>query len=141
MTTNSYYPSWWNDAHTTAWSRIKDAVRRDWEQTKHDLDVRSGHDLDQSVTDTLEQAAGRAPIPPANQPNPHALATSWDEVEGPYGYGYGARREYGRRHPEWSPELEEMLRTEWESDKAAARRGWDDVKHWVRQGYAHGHRS
>lgn len=27
-------PSWWNDQHSRAWDRVKDAFARDWEQTQ-----------------------------------------------------------------------------------------------------------
>ncbi len=30
-------PQWWTDQHTSTWDRVKEALRRDWEQTKADL--------------------------------------------------------------------------------------------------------
>jgi hypothetical protein len=50
-------------------SKVKDALKRDWEQTKHDFSKKSGEDLDQDVGDTLKQAAGKEPIPPLGAPN------------------------------------------------------------------------
>ena len=35
---------------------VKDALKRDWEQTKHDLPGMEGKDLDQDAGDTIEQA-------------------------------------------------------------------------------------
>lgn len=48
---------------------VKDALKRDWEQTKHDLPGMEGKDLDQDVDDTVKQAAGKEEPPPAHVPN------------------------------------------------------------------------
>jgi hypothetical protein len=48
--------------------KAKEALKRDWEQTKHDI-TRKGPDLDQNVGDTLKQATGKEPIPPPAVPN------------------------------------------------------------------------
>ncbi len=48
--------------------KVKEALKRDWEQTKHDI-TRKGVDLDQDVGDTLKQATGKEPIPPPFVPN------------------------------------------------------------------------
>lgn len=37
----------------------KDALKRDWEQTKHDMPGMEGKDLDQDVDDTLRQATDK----------------------------------------------------------------------------------
>ena len=37
----------------------KDALERDWEQTKHDLPGMEGKDLDQDAGDTVRQATGK----------------------------------------------------------------------------------
>lgn len=50
--------------------KVKDALKRDLEQTKSDLPGLHGEDLDQSIGDTVKQATGKEPIPPAGQPNP-----------------------------------------------------------------------
>ena len=47
----------------------KEAMERDWEQTKHDLPGMEGKDLDQDVDDTLKQATGKEEPPPENVPN------------------------------------------------------------------------
>jgi hypothetical protein len=63
-------PSWWNDQHASAWDRVKEALLRDWEQTKADLSGQKlGHDLNQDVGDTLKQAAGKQEIPVALKQN------------------------------------------------------------------------
>lgn len=63
-TTQPARPQWWTDKHTSTWDRVKEALRRDWEQTKSDFSVSEGTDLNQDVGDTIKQAAGSAPIPP-----------------------------------------------------------------------------
>jgi hypothetical protein len=45
----------------------KDALKRDWEQTKSDLPGMEGKDLDQDVDDTVKQAAGKEPVPAPNE--------------------------------------------------------------------------
>lgn len=57
-------PHWWADKHTSAWERAKDALRRDWEQTKSDFGSKDAHDLNQNVADTAKQIAGSAPVLP-----------------------------------------------------------------------------
>ena len=46
-----------------------EAIKRDWEQTKHDFDKDKGRELNQDVDDTLGQAVGKKPIPPRDTPN------------------------------------------------------------------------
>ncbi len=45
----------------------KDAIKRDWEQTKSDLPGVEGKDLDQDVDDTLKQAVGADDVPASNE--------------------------------------------------------------------------
>jgi hypothetical protein len=64
-------PQWWNDKHTSTWDRVKEALRRDWEQTKNDFSSESGADLNQDVGDTVKQATGAEPLPsPAMKTRP-----------------------------------------------------------------------
>lgn len=56
-------PLWWTEQHTSAWERVRDAFRRDWEQTKADL-ANKGRELEQSFVDTVKQAVGSEPVPP-----------------------------------------------------------------------------
>jgi hypothetical protein len=125
-------PSWWTDNHSSSWERTKEALRRDWEQTKADVSD-SGRELNQDAGDTIKQASGKQPIPSGNTPNP---PDSWDDVEPALRYGYGARQHYANE--EWNDELESRLRKDWDSSssggsswdrvKNAVRRGWDSVK-------------
>ena len=126
-------PSWWTDQHSSAWQRTKEALRRDWEQTKADVSS-GGHELNQDVGDTVKQAAGKQAIPPGNAPNSGGT-TDWDENEPAIRFGYGASQYYTDK--QWTPELEGKMRSDWDSTgsgsswdrvKAAVRRGWESVK-------------
>lgn len=127
-------PKWWNEEHESTWSRVKAAMKRDWEQTKADVSSK-GRELDQDVDDTVKQAAGKQPIPPINQPNRDD--DDWNRIEEGYRYGVGARSQYGTQHNDWDDRLEGKLREEWgdmrsgrtwDEVKAAVRRGWDRVR-------------
>ena len=118
---------------------MKEALKRDWEQTKADVKV-GGRDLDQDVGDTVKQMAGKEPIPPASQPNSRSLGTDarqpqWDEVETPLMYGYGARQQYGAQYNAWNDGLERTLRTEWEEGRGTTGKSWDQVRDHVRRGF------
>lgn len=123
-------PSWWNDEHEGTWSRIKSALKRDWEQTKADVSSR-GHELNQGVGDTVKQAMGKEPIPPGNQPNPSDKDDNWEDVEPAYRYGVGARSQHGSS---WD-QVESKMSEEWNDLKSG--RTWDEVKSRVRRGWDH----
>jgi hypothetical protein len=57
-------PNWWSDKHNSAWDRAREALHRDWEQTKSDFSSKGGVDLNQNVGDTVKQMAGAAGVPP-----------------------------------------------------------------------------
>ena len=123
MGTTNWQPSWWNnETHGSAWERAKAALKLDWEQTKNDFGVKGTRDLDQDVGDTVKQAAGTEPVP-------------WDQVEGPLAFGVGAQAHYAKTNDKWDDKLETTLKEEWEKGRDATRRGWGDVKHFVRRGY------
>ena len=52
--------------------KVAKALGRDWEQTKSDLPGLDGKDLRQDVGDTVKQATGKEPTPPAGKPNKRA---------------------------------------------------------------------
>jgi hypothetical protein len=140
--TKSWQPIWWDESHGSAWDRVKEAMKRDWEQTKHDLKLPNGHELNQGVVDTLKQATGSEPIPAADGPNPPKIIGSWDEAETPIGYGYSAHNHYGTEHPIWNEGIEQRLRSEWESDALGViQRPWPEVKPLVKRGYEYEHRA
>jgi hypothetical protein len=133
--TTAWHPSWWKeDVHGTDWSRIREAVRRDWEQTKKDLHI-GGHELNQGLTDTVKQMEGKEAIPKGDRANPPKVLGDWDELELPIGYGFEARKKYGAQHPRWNNVLEGTLRAEWNGGTSQTRSEWNDVSRWVRHGY------
>jgi hypothetical protein len=46
----------------------------------------------------------------------------------PYRYGHAARERFGFRHPEWSPELEATLKSEWNEARRHVAHEWEAVK-------------
>jgi hypothetical protein len=145
MGTATWQPKWWtSDKHGSTWERVKDAMKRDWEQTKSDLGSSASADLDQDVDDTVKQATGKDVIPPGKQPNaPGGTKASdarpsspdWERVETPLRFGWGARQQYGAEHQSWDNGLETTLKSEWEEGKGDGRLDWKDVKRVVRHGY------
>ena len=122
-------PSWWNDTHTSGFDRMKEALKRDWEQTKADFSRTKGKDLNQGAGDTVKQAVGKEALPPINQPNP---SDEWTRVEPAYRYGYGASTQYGM-HKQWDSTLEGKLKTEWTDLKSG--RTWEEMKDSVKRGW------
>jgi hypothetical protein len=120
-------PSWWTGEHDSAWDRVKEAFRRDWEQTKHDFGA-GGKDLDQDVHETVGQAVGAQPIPPGNQPN-------YEEDEAAARFGYGARRQYGSSYSQWNDDLEARLKKDWETVRGDTGASWDRARRAVRRGW------
>jgi len=131
-TTELRRPSWYTDEDDGAWTKIKAAFRRDWQQTKHDFGGKQP-DLNQRAGDTMSQAAGRKPIPPDNAKTSHPDETAaevYDEADEPaYRFGYAASRHFPG---DWDDRMEETLRadyggdeTEWERRHGAIRRAWN----------------
>jgi hypothetical protein len=120
-------PSWWSKEYESGWDRVKEAFRRDWEQTKHDFGARAP-DLKQDVGDTVAQAAGKKPVPPGSQPN-------YDEAEPAYRFGWGARQQYGQTHRDWNDDLEQRLRRDWEATYTEPTYQWDRYRAMVRRGW------
>jgi hypothetical protein len=139
-----WHPKWWKEEYTSAWERVREALRRDWQQTVHDLHLRKGHELNQKVGDTLKQAEGKVPIPDINRTNPPrvigTLDGDWEKVEHPMEYGFAARHEFGATHPRWDEDIERELESEWQNQaprESQAKRAWSDVRAHVRRGYEH----
>jgi hypothetical protein len=134
-------PKWWNEEHESTWSRVKAAMKRDWEQTKADVSSK-GRDMDQDVDDTVKQMAGKQPIPQmaGKQPIPPVGARTIENDdafserdEDAYRYGAGARKHYGSAYPEWDDRVEGKMKEEWNDLKSG--RTWDEVKGAVRRGW------
>jgi len=131
-----------NQAHDgqgpNTWDRIKEALRRDWEQTKHEFSSNAGHELNQDIGDTLKQAAGKQPIPFDDRPNPPRVIDTWDNAEHAIQFGYEAANRYGERFREWSSQLDSVLANNWRERPGA--RDWSEVRHYVRHGFEYGRR-
>ena len=108
-------PAWWTDEHSSRWERVKNAFRRDWEQTKYDLGSDQASDLQQSASDTFRQAAGKQP------------QRGFDDLEPAFRYGYGARSQYGSSA--WDADTERRLGTDYpgdfQRDREFVRRGYE----------------
>ena len=124
-------PAWWNENHTGAWERSKEAMKRDWEQTKNDVSKRSGKELKQNAADTIKQAAGAEAIPPQGTPNMKGN-DDFSHVEPAYRYGVGLSAQYSSQK-DWNPDFENKAEGEWStfSDKSS----WSDAKSYVRRGF------
>lgn len=132
MATMRWKPTWWKEeTHASGWDRVREALRRDWQQTRHDLHA-GGHELNQGVKDTVKQMSGKQPLPPIDQANPPKVIGSFDDAELPLEYGYGARREFAEDRFSL---VEPQLRSEWERTNHATSRRWDDVREYVRRGF------
>jgi hypothetical protein len=156
-------PRWWGEPQTSAWDRVKEAMSRDWEQTKADFTGgKSGHDLDQDAGDTFAQALGNQRTPPAGTPNPldandvkHA-AHAQEKVA----LKLDARTERGAKkiarnldwgeaqHPvrfgfgaashyadNWDSAFDGKLRLDWEETQPT--QSWDDARELARHGWDH----
>jgi hypothetical protein len=125
--THTRNPKWWTAENDSSWSHVKEAMRRDWDQTKHDFGGNQPN-LNQNIGNTMRQAAGTETIPAPGEP-------SYDQVEPAYRYGYAARSQYGKQYADWDDaeailkkeweELEPTHRQTWMQDRAAIRYGWE----------------
>lgn len=141
-TSGQFYPApprWWRPEHTSAWERVKEALRRDWEQTKADFSNDAGHELNQDLVDTVKQATGVEEIPPRNMPNPELTdVQSWELSEPAVRYGFSARTQY-QATDKWDDKLESTLQHEWEGFRTG--RTWMQVRNDVRRGWEYARQS
>lgn len=131
----TWQPEWWDDSHRTAWERVQEALRRDWEQTKFDLNVGDGEMLNQDAGDTIRQAAGAEPIPPRHERNPLKIREGWERAELPVRYGYAAFQKFGGQYPTWGPGVEDTLQKGWESGLTVGQQAWAQAREQVKYGY------
>lgn len=127
-------PDWWSRDYDSTWDRVKEAFRRDWEQTKHDFGSSRARDLDQDVDDTLKQAVGVQSPPAANQPNIED-DEDFEFYEPAYRFGYGARRHYGSQYSTWNDDLEGRLRMDWDNSYRDQGYDWDRYRSHIRRGW------
>ncbi|MDP2341878.1 MAG: hypothetical protein Q8O67_13045 [Deltaproteobacteria bacterium] len=119
MGNEHFQPTWWNQVqHGTAWQRVRDAMHRDWEQTRRDFGGAAA-DLDQNAGDTIQQAMGAVPLPWPTEKTPHVVEAEmrppverYHDVESLLAYGYAARSYYASQYPRWDDDLESELRHE-----------------------------
>jgi hypothetical protein len=131
----TWRPSWWSEqVHGSAWERVREAMRRDWVQTKHDVGLK-GHEMNQDLSDTLKQAAGKEHLPTINEANPPRVIGEWTEAETPYRYGYAARKQWGGDNPQWNADTEAKLGVEWMAAADLTDYGWSLAKPFVRRGF------
>lgn len=122
-------PRWYTPADASTWERVKEALARDWDQTKHDLSL-GGHELNQKFTDTAQQVGGSKAIPPNDVLNPPRVVARWEDAESWIGFGYACRTHYGAEYSGWCSNLESRIRHDWRGEEP-----WQDVKLYVRHGY------
>lgn len=118
-------PTWWTAEHDTAWERVKEAFKRDWDQTKHDVGGKQP-DTKQNAADTVKQAAGTQDIPPRGRP-------VYEKLEPAYRFGYGAKSQYGKKYPKWNAELENELKKDWANTNPNG--NWSENVDYVRAGW------
>ncbi len=136
MNTNTRQPKWWTDKESSSWDRVKEALHRDWEQTKNDFSSDSGQDLNQDVTDTVKQAAGKQSIPGPHVANPPDSWENEDAVR--YGYGAGVSPNY-LAYSNWNKDLETRLETDWNATNPD--RPWSQVRGPARFGWLRSHQN
>ena len=100
----------------SSWEKVKAAIKRDWDQTKHDMGG-DEPDTDQKVGNTVRQASGKEAIPPRG-------ALAYDDVEPAIRFGHGAREIYGEEYLYWDDELEARLQSDWEKIEPARKETW-----------------
>ena len=123
-------PSFWTDEQQSAWDRVKEALHRDWLQTKSDLHLSGGADLDQTAKDTMKQAAGKQP--PATTVEGRV---GWDAARHAMRLGHGAAT-FWSWESTWTSELESRMRGEWEAlDNGVA---WEHARPLVLRGWEMG---
>ena len=132
MGTSTARPTWWNRQYDSAWERVKDALRRDLDQTKADVGMSTGQELNQGVADTVRQAVGAQEIPPEHIPNMEAPRPLIDDDAARYGYGAGLSEAY-RPHGAWGEDTEDRMRREWHG--MGADRPWESVRDSARRGF------
>lgn len=121
-------------ADASTWERVREALRRDWEQTKHHIDSSSGHEYNQTLADTLKQAMGAEEIPPDDAPNPPKVIGTWEEADRAIRFGHEANGQFKDSFPRWNGELENVLARVWYLEQLDERT-WHQVRGLVQHGY------
>lgn len=131
--TQEWQPAYWQtDPHSSSWAQVKEALQRDWEQTKKDFHA-GGQELNQQVSNTVKQATGNETIPAPGDANPVVTESPWTEAEQAVRYGYGAHVQYGSKFEKWNDALEVKLSSEW--DETETGKPFTAVRPFVRHGW------
>jgi hypothetical protein len=123
-------PTFWTEKQATAWDRIKEALRRDWMQTRYHLGIQGGAELRQTATDTLAQAAGISPLP-----NGAEVGLDWDLARHAIRLGHGSAT-FWVSDASWNDEVEARVRAEWSG--LANGIAWEQAMPLVRYGWDQG---
>ena len=125
MTHTQTNPKWWTEENDSAWERTKAALKRDWDQTRHDFGG-DEPDTNQDVDDTVKQAAGKQVIPPRGE---------YNFEEEAHRFGYGARSHYRNEYPQWNNQTETRLQREWNELHPDRTGQWNDDRQAIRYGW------
>jgi len=108
---------WWSSQCDEAWHRLRPKFRRQWDQTKLDINE-----------------AGEAPINLMTKSRTASIA--FEDMEPAYRFGLGSKLSFGGQYPDWNEALETQLTKDWstiypyrqdfwELDLEAIRFGWE----------------
>jgi len=123
-------PRFWTDEQQSAWDRVKDALHRDWLQTKSDFHLSSGADLDQTAKDTMKQATGKQALPATAEGR-----VGWERARHAIRLGHGAAT-FWSWEASWTDNLEQRVRAEWEALDTGI--DWVDARPLVKHGWQQG---
>jgi hypothetical protein len=123
-------PSFWTDEQQSAWDRVKEALHRDWIQTKADFGLKGGAELDQTAKDTMKQAAGKEPIATTVEGR-----IGWEHARHAMRLGHGAAT-FWSWEATWTGELESRMRGEWDALENGV--PWEQARPLVLRGWEMG---
>ena len=128
----SFHPSWWTEQkHGGAWERVKEAMKRDLEQTKNDF-TPGAPDLDQDVGDTINQATGRVAIPRPDQKTPPSKGEAKSDMKHDMKQGMKQGMKQNMQQ-EMNPAIANSANTDKSVPKSVA---FDEVESPLSYGYA-----
>jgi hypothetical protein len=155
--TQQWHASYWDEnKHGSAWERVKEAIKRDWVQTKADFNAHPGapnplyvtNELDdrpQGATASAETTTGQNVIRPGGVQDPKGFTKTRDVKEGErlehefednlvaIEYGFVAHEYYGPRFGDWNEEVERKLESEWNPQETGMK--FDQAKRYVKKGW------
>ena len=121
-------PKWWSQENEAAWERVRPAMKREWDETEHDVETSGNPDTNSISSHMARQARGKQATLPQNQ-------LTYEEMEPAYRFGYGARLAYRAEYPQWDDLLERRLREDWRILDPARNHRWEKFRDAVRFGW------